>query len=88
MLLLLWFKYYAAAAVVFRYAGSRPGSRVSPCWESITAPQHLLLVMCEPVHSVICYEVGGGGATWADPGRGGVTLHDKLFSTYILHALL
>jgi len=43
--------------VIIKYQGARPGSRVSPCWESITAPQHLLLVMCEPGHSVVCYEL-------------------------------
>jgi hypothetical protein len=31
---------------------------VSPTWESIDATRHLLLMMCQPFHTVTCYEVG------------------------------
>lgn len=34
---------------------------VSPCWESIEATRHLLLMMCQPFHTVTCYEVWAGG---------------------------
>jgi hypothetical protein len=30
---------------------------VSPTWESIDATRHLLLMMCQPFHTVTCYEV-------------------------------
>lgn len=32
---------------------------VSPTWESIDATRHLLLMMCQPFHTVTCYEVRG-----------------------------
>lgn len=34
-----------------------PQGRCSPCWESITAPRHLLLLMTQPIQPpVTCYE--------------------------------
>lgn len=66
-----------------RYAGTRRGARASPAWESIGAPPHLLLVMCEPWHTldayqvcVGCVRVGGGeqegrrGEGWRREGEG------------------
>lgn len=34
-----------------------PQGRVSLSWEMIPAPRHLFLVLCNPLHSVTCYEV-------------------------------
>ena len=31
--------------------------RISMSWEMIPAPRHLFLVLCNPLHSVTCYEV-------------------------------
>jgi len=59
----------AAAAVLVSGALSGKGG-VSPCWESMDATRHLLLMLCQPFHTVECYEVGqkgdacvGGGGT-------------------------
>ena len=32
-------------------------SSFSPSWEMISAPRHILLLLCNPVHSVACYEL-------------------------------
>lgn len=37
--------------------------RVSMSWEMIPAMRHLFLVLCNPLHSVTCYEVGVGDGT-------------------------
>ena len=29
---------------------------VSPAWESISAPRHILLMLCHPVHSLTIYK--------------------------------
>ncbi len=50
----------AGAAVVTAalLAGALDGrGGVSPCWESIDASWHLLLMLAQPFHRVICYEV-------------------------------
>lgn len=46
----------AAAAVLVSGALSGKGG-VSPCWESMDATRHLLLMLCQPFHTVECYEV-------------------------------
>jgi peptidoglycan/LPS O-acetylase OafA/YrhL len=46
----------AAAAVLVSGALSGKGG-VSPSWESIDATRHLLLMLCQPFHTVACYEV-------------------------------
>lgn len=32
--------------------------RFSPTWEMMSAARHMLLMLCTPLHSVTCYEVG------------------------------
>jgi hypothetical protein len=58
----------AAAAVLVSGALSGKGG-VSPSWESIDATRHLLLMLCQPFHTVACYEVSRGKAG----GRRGMT---------------
>lgn len=31
--------------------------RFSPSWETISAPRHIFLLLCNPVHSVTCFEL-------------------------------
>lgn len=31
--------------------------RVSPAWEMIPAPRHIFLMLCNPLHSVTCFEL-------------------------------
>lgn len=31
--------------------------RFSPAWETITAPRHIYLLLCNPIHTVTCYEL-------------------------------
>jgi lysophosphatidylcholine acyltransferase/lyso-PAF acetyltransferase len=39
--------------VIIRYKVGR----FSPSWETITAPRHIFLLLCNPVHSVTCFEL-------------------------------
>ena len=38
--------------------------RVSPAWESISAPQHLFLLLANVCHSVTVFEVCGPAPRW------------------------
>jgi lysophosphatidylcholine acyltransferase/lyso-PAF acetyltransferase len=39
--------------VIIRYKVGR----FSPSWETISAPRHIFLLLCNPVHSVTCFEL-------------------------------
>ncbi|MEW5320109.1 MAG: hypothetical protein WDW38_011208 [Sanguina aurantia] len=57
--------------------------RVSPAWESIDAARHLLLLLCEPVHTLTCYELPvytPSSAERADPLLYAANMHSYMVS--------